>query len=304
MCPGLVGEMGVRQPGKLTNRFNSKMYQLFFPAKPLQPFVDCYWMLHINDSERFEVGESIFVDSKADIIFNFGCPYQRDVPTQSDRTQLVVNSNFDAPREYPVLIAQQGEIHLVGIRFKPGGISAFLPIPVDELKNQVIDLRDIFDDSVLELEARLFDEMANPEAQVVLLNQFLLKRLLLRADTQFAFQVAQHIVSSAGKSSVQDLSRESGYSSRHLNRIYQQCLGVSPKFHARVVRFHHALAHLIANPQLKPLDLVEKCGYYDQSHLAKDFVEFSGQNLNQYRAFLSTKAATPPPNLVRFLQDK
>lgn len=192
----------------------------------------------------------------------------------------------------------------MGIRFKPGGISAFLPIPVDELKNRVIDLQNIFNNSALELEARLFDKMANPEAQVLLLDQFLLKRLLLRADTKFAFQIAQRIVSSSGKSSVRDLSRESGYSSRHLNRIYQQCLGVSPKFHARVVRFHHALAHLIANPWLKPLDLVEKCGYYDQSHLAKDFVEFSGQNLSQYREFLSAKAATPPPNLVRFLQDK
>jgi AraC-like DNA-binding protein len=44
------------------------------------------------------------------------------------------------------------------------------------------------------------------------------------------------------------------------------------------------------------------CGYYDQSHLAHEFADFTGQSPSLYRAHLLEKRASPPPNLVQFLQ--
>ncbi len=261
-------------------------------------------MLHSSVSQPLKVGERIFVDCKADLIFNFGCAYQRQMPTIAGQGELITRSNFDAPRDYPVLIAQHGEVHLIGVRFKPGGISAFSSIPVNELKNQVIDLVDMFDQQAVELEGRLFDALSHSKKQIALVEQFLLQRLSLTQETELAFQVAQRIKSARNKISIRELSQESGYSSRHLNRIYQHTLGVSPKFHTRVTRFHQVLAHLIAQPDLKPLDFVERGEYYDQSHLAKDFLQFTGQTMRQYRTYLLEKRNQPAPNLVRFLQEK
>jgi hypothetical protein len=73
---------------------------LFVPIKPLQPFVDCYWIL-LSDSEPLEVGESVFVDSKADIIFIFGCPYQRD-----ELIQVIVKPTVGSCKVVPLIVSK------------------------------------------------------------------------------------------------------------------------------------------------------------------------------------------------------
>ena len=52
--------------------------------------------------------------------------------------------------------------------------------------------------------------------------------------------------------------------------------GLSPKAHARVQRFRAALALLGRSERVPWAELAVGCGYYDQSHLLRDFRAFSG----------------------------
>ena len=57
---------------------------------------------------------------------------------------------------------------------------------------------------------------------------------------------------------------------------------MSPKEYYRVVRFQRALYLLQNHPGMEFVDLAYSCGFYDPSHLVKDFKEFTGCSPTQY----------------------
>lgn len=85
-----------------------------------------------------------------------------------------------------------------------------------------------------------------------------------------------------GTGTVADLARETAMSSRQLSTLFDRELGVGPKAVASLMRFDHALAALggcvRAGAAVDLADIAQACGYYDQSHLAREFRRFTGTN--------------------------
>jgi AraC-like DNA-binding protein len=280
------------------------MYRIFLPIEPLRPYIDNYWLLRAPQPILLQ--ENIFVDGKADILFNFGCAYERRSLDQPDAVENLARSNVDGQRRFPVGILQQGAVHLLGVRFKAGGLAAFVPLPVHEISNQTIDVHDIFGAVADELEARLYD--ASIEEQIALLDSFFLRRLQLPSAYVMTLYLARTLATAVDDvqpsvAIIWQLCREAGYSFRSVDRFFRQFFGISPKFYARIVRFQRALA-ILTDARLGLADIAFTCGYYDQAHLTKEFQAFAAQTPSQYRTHLLQKAAAPPPNLVQFLQEQ
>ncbi len=272
------------------------MYRFYYPAEALRPFIQNYWMIGGGVSA---LHETIFVDAQADMLFNFGCPYERRRPGGS--SALMTTSNLDGQREHPVSIVQTGAIDLIGVRFQPGGAAAFLPLPAREISNQTPALGDVFGRAACELESRLYDALAHPAKQVTLLDRFFLERLHLSTAHRYTLHLAAQLHTSGGGLSVRELSAEAGYSIRTVDRLFQQYMGISPKFYAQIVRFGAALERMAQGGSLA--DVAAISGYYDQPHFTKTFTAFTGQTPEQYRQELLARSAAPPPNLVQFLQE-
>ncbi len=91
---------------------------------------------------------------------------------------------------------------------------------------------------------------------------------------------------------------ETGWSRRHVTARFKRQLGISPKAFARLLRFEHAGSLLTALPPGKTLaDVAIEAGYYDQSHLTRDFAALAGMTPGAYAA---DRALVPE---VRFVQD-
>src|SRR5215207_325937 len=161
------------------------MYQIFFPARALQPYIQVYWMVHSPQGQSESIRENIFVDGRADIVFNFGCAYGRRYLTEAGKEESLAVTNLDGQRQYPVSIVQDGVIDLVGVRFKPGGLAAFLSLPCHEVSNQTVELTSVFGIAATELENRLFDSV-DMAGRVALLDNFFLSRLSLPSPYEFA----------------------------------------------------------------------------------------------------------------------
>jgi hypothetical protein len=58
------------------------------------------------------------------------------------------------------LIEQTRAVHLIAVRFKPGGLYPFVRFPISEATNQTIDLDLIFGNRLKELEGQLFETRA------------------------------------------------------------------------------------------------------------------------------------------------
>ena len=93
----------------------------------------------------------------------------------------------------------------------------------------------------------------------------------------------EQIYLSQGNISMTQLAEETGYSECYIRRIFKQIHGISPKNFERFVRFQNMLRTMNAAKGTIRLDeLAQKCGYYDESHMMKDFKNFAGMTPQNY----------------------
>lgn len=83
----------------------------------------------------------------------------------------------------------------------------------------------------------------------------------------------QLLLASRGTARVADVARAVGWSERHLAARFRTEIGLTPKAAARVIRFDRARRMI---PGCSGAAVAATCGYADQSHLVRDFVEFTG----------------------------
>ena len=88
-----------------------------------------------------------------------------------------------------------------------------------------------------------------------------------------------------------DLDKMLGYSERHCREKFKDCYGISPKKYSDIIRFQHALKALVLGRRKDLCTLACECGYFDQSHLTRDFRRYTneppGRYLEKYaRAFV------------------
>jgi AraC-like DNA-binding protein len=110
----------------------------------------------------------------------------------------------------------------------------------------------------------------------------------------------RQLVATCGTARVEPLMDETGWSRRHVTERFRRQLGVTPKAYARLLRFEQAsalLTTLAERPGRTVADVAMAAGYYDQSHLTREFAGLAGLTPGRVAA----DAALAPE--VRFVQD-
>ena len=80
---------------------------------------------------------------------------------------------------------------------------------------------------------------------------------------------------SGGRIGIAELAECVGCSTRHLNRIFRSCVGLSAKTYAQLVQFHRTLK-LLQQDQHLITDAAYEGGYADHAHLTRSFRRFGG----------------------------
>jgi AraC-like DNA-binding protein len=147
---------------------------------------------------------------------------------------------------------------------------------------------------------RLLDRLASAptwEARLDLLDDWFAGRDTPALSPEVVW-LRRQLVTAKGNARVERLMDETGWSRRHLTERFRAQLGISPKAYARVLRFQHAHALLMEPRRGRTLaDVAMDAGYYDQSHLTRDFAALAGMTPGSYAA----NAEAGPE--VRFVQD-
>jgi AraC-like DNA-binding protein len=85
---------------------------------------------------------------------------------------------------------------------------------------------------------------------------------------------AWHLLrTSRGTARIADVACAVGWSERHLAARFRTEIGLTPKAAARVIRFDRARRMI---PSTDGATVAAVCGYADQPHLVRDFVDFTG----------------------------
>lgn len=188
----------------------------------------------------------------------------------------------------PLIIEVQPQASLFAIRFRPGGITAFLGHDAAVLTDAVNQLDTVLGASSLRdrvLEGRTAAEkFAGAE-------QWLRER---GRDRLVVDPAVGYLAARLGQGRVRDLIETTGYSERQVRNLFRRHVGISPKQFARVQRFKRLLASLggaedpwLGAGPLPPQDwagLAVAHGYVDQSHLSHEFRAFAGMTPGAYAA--------------------
>lgn len=103
----------------------------------------------------------------------------------------------------------------------------------------------------------------------------------------------EKIRESKGMVAISQLYEEYGVSKSTLVQHFSKRIGLTPKNFCRIEKLNHFLKMRQKNPKLSLTELCYECGYYDQSHLIKDFRYFVSMSPRRYLAHIdwSRKAA-------------
>ena len=154
---------------------------------------------------------------------------------------------------------------------------AFFQIPLDDIKNQIHPLSDILGTVAKQLEVQI-SNAGRADEKIDLLQQFLLRQLMLSAEDPIFEYCVEKIVSSKGKITIKELEKKTGYTSRWLNIKFTDKLGVSPKNLSTVIRFNQYYNALANNNEMDFMENSFYDYYYDQSHFLREFKRFTGRS--------------------------
>jgi AraC-like DNA-binding protein len=82
--------------------------------------------------------------------------------------------------------------------------------------------------------------------------------------------------STGGMADISALARKTGWSHKHLIAQFRDHVGVPPRRLGRILRFQRAINHLGPGNRARWAALAIDCGYFDQSHMIREFREFAG----------------------------
>ena len=175
-------------------------------------------------------------------------------------------------------------MRLYGVRFKPNGAHPFLDFPLSEVYNQVVALDVVWGRGASQLREQLH-AAPTAEAGLLLFERLLCDRLRETTKTTNEQKVVEYAISAIshnhGTLSIRGLSDQIGISQNHLATLFKRVVGTSPKELARLYRFQNVLRS-IDHSHIDWTRIAQQCGYYDLSHLNKDFVAFTGYSPSDY----------------------
>ncbi|KFF16405.1 helix-turn-helix domain-containing protein [Flavobacterium hydatis] len=251
------------------------------PPKELSPYIKHYLFLENkgNDTQKLR----LFSDGNTGVVFSL-------------KSKLISGySNYEAQNYLPSSflygqlngfkdIYSGSEMSIVIVVFQPNGINQLLGITSSELRDTIITIDDIFGLEGIELQEKL-SEQTTIQERLNLLNHFfktleakkpLSNQLIAAASLDFIFK-------SKGQFSLKQLVDYTGYTERHIERKFTECVGLNPKKFGNIVKIHGFLKLLKNKSEDTNLTTISyDAGFSDQSHLIREFKKHTGMTPKEY----------------------
>ncbi|HWA35448.1 MAG TPA: AraC family transcriptional regulator [Cyclobacteriaceae bacterium] len=248
-------------------------YHEYAPHPLLSTVVECYWSFTSDVIQR----RTVFPDSCADIIFNFGDPMvvsANGVASRSKGIAFVVGM-----MTHSIFTTGSGRQDLFGIRFKAGGLSAVVRNPLHEFTDHSLSI----DDCAHCMPAQLTEKMRETDVKirVTLVDHWLISSITLAPEKNSWRWAVNRILSAHGDIRIKALAQESAMSEKQLERKFLQHVGVTPKTLSSIARFCEAKRRL-ERSNLPLEGLAWDLGYTDHAHFTKSFKLFAGLSPSEF----------------------
>ena len=183
-------------------------------------------------------------------------------------------------------LALRGSYKIFSIVFTPAGFMMFSKQPPAELENKQIALNMLMPEIAEEWVEKLATAPTFSEQQKIS-EHYLLKAIEKNAQTGLFNRLNKGILVASYSHTppeVNKLASEVCYSRKQLERMFRQHVGTTPKQFLRTLRFQKAIHIFAQKPEASLTTISYMSGYFDQSHMIREFKLLSGLTPKQFFA--------------------
>lgn len=234
------------------------------PSEALAPFVDHLWEKQVEESGIIPYDiETIFPEDQTVLTYSFGKDYYRSHAT-TDFFKSINGVQIEGLHQAPNFYKHQPGIHIFGVKFRVGGLFAFLPSSISSTNNESTDAHTLLSNLPLLNKEMKFDQRCE------LVEAYLLSHLIEKQAKKYLKLLLMF----------QDLEGDSSLmpsSYKTLSRLFQEVIGISPKEYVQIKRINQSLALFASTKDIKSQDLADQLGYYDSAHFINEFKKYTGK---------------------------
>jgi len=180
----------------------------------------------------------------------------------------------------------EGRGRVLGVKFRPGGFRPFAGHAVSRLSDRTLPLAEALGRDAGALE-ELALARADPAAAFDLVQAFLHRRRPVRDETaELVGRIVGRAASDCEITRVEQLARAFDLGARALQRLFDEYVGVSPKWVIQRYRLHEAVERIAAGRAVDWATLALDLGYADQAHFIRDFRRLVGRSPAVYERAL------------------
>ncbi|TDB93124.1 AraC family transcriptional regulator [Actinomadura sp. 7K534] len=252
------------------------------PAPPLDRYIDdVYCLTGVPHHRRMNVPPM----PSAHLFINLGEPARLWDSDPAVPPAVFADGWFMGVWTRRFLYEYPARVRLVGVHFKPWGLSPFIDVPASELRNRWVPVDAVWRRSLDRIRNRV-GVLASPGETLRAVEEELRSRL---ADAparglDLVHATGRTLELAHGAVPVGALADAAGVSGNHLAAQFKAHVGVTPKRVARIYRFARLILSVDARGPVDWSDLAQVAGYFDRAHFTREFKDFTGHTPSEYLA--------------------
>jgi hypothetical protein len=251
------------------------------PDPRLAPFVRCHWIFEADvDPAQASCAphETVVPDGHPELIFHFGAPFAEvlgaasapALPASASALREQPAALFAGQLTRPLRLRPCGRAGTLGVRFHPWGARWLSPMPMSVTTDRWVAL-DLAGFRWLQGVDDAVREAADDRARIAAVEDRLLARLAVVQPT-----IDDEVLAIARGRRRTGEGPAASIGGRQIERRFNDAIGLSPKLYQSIARFRALFDALAATPRPAWLDAAIASGYFDQSHMIRDFRRFAG----------------------------
>ncbi len=247
----------------------------FRPAPAsLASAVRAFWAFDRKQEEGSSEEERVVPDGCAEIVVNFGAPFRERIGA---RVTAQPRAFFAGQIGAPLWLRPGAQVDVFGVRFEPGGARRLGLPPQWQLADRRIEIEAVLPRGRRASWREALERMALDSGfdRRVALMEYFLRGALEPTAIDATDACVSAIAASGGSIDLAQLAARASLSTRQMQRRFHADVGIGPKLLARIVRFQRVFERCGEDGDWASVAL--SCGYFDQSHLLRDFRQFAGE---------------------------
>ena len=248
-------------------------YKEYSAPKEIGHLVESYWTSILHPDDFSQDYDYIIPDGSTDAIFMLNGNYTRD-DEKKNAKHLVEYCSLVPAFNKAVKVYQKPYTNCLGIRFKPGAIQQLTGISLKELEEPAYPLDQVMPELA---DLAMNEVLKKTPAPLIIqkINSWLFSQVKESSQNYIISAFISEAIKKKGSITIKEFCNSFGMHKSTLEKNFKHATGLTPKQYVNLIRFNYLLNKLMFSGS----SLTETgydLGYFDQSHMIKDFKKIMG----------------------------